>query len=161
MDGIPITKVFQDDDVSTYRLTGRILAHLKGVPVYPASALASGAPSMDTTSGKTALYLQKYRGDFLKPCPGTRTYICCGYQILNLAANCPLDCSYCILQSYFADQPCLRVFVNLDRYGNTSAATIPTTLDEAIRDGRIKKGHTVLMDAFGAGLTYGALLMRW
>jgi 3-oxoacyl-[acyl-carrier-protein] synthase-3 len=57
--------------------------------------------------------------------------------------------------------PMEKVLINLDRYGNTSAATIPTALDGAIRDGRIKKGHTVLMDAFGAGLTYGAILMRW
>lgn len=53
-----------------------------------------------------------------------------------------------------------RVIVNLDRYGNTSAATIPTALDEAIRDGRIQKGQTVLTDAFGAGLTSGAMVFR-
>ena len=53
-----------------------------------------------------------------------------------------------------------QVIVNLDRYGNTSAATIPTALDEAIRDGRIQKGQTVLTDAFGAGLTSGAMVFR-
>ena len=53
-----------------------------------------------------------------------------------------------------------KVIVNLDRYGNTSAATIPTALDEAIRDGRIQEGQTVLTDAFGAGLTAGAMVFR-
>ncbi len=53
-----------------------------------------------------------------------------------------------------------QVIVNIDRYGNTSAATIPTALDEAIRDGRIQKGQTVLTDAFGAGLTSGAMVFR-
>jgi 3-oxoacyl-[acyl-carrier-protein] synthase-3 len=57
--------------------------------------------------------------------------------------------------------PMEKVLVNVDRYGNTSAATIPTMLDEANRDGRIKSGQTVLMDAFGAGLTYGSILVRW
>jgi 3-oxoacyl-[acyl-carrier-protein] synthase-3 len=57
--------------------------------------------------------------------------------------------------------PMEKVIVNVERYGNTSAATIPTALDEAARDGRIKSGQTVLLDAFGAGLTYGALLLRW
>jgi 3-oxoacyl-[acyl-carrier-protein] synthase-3 len=57
--------------------------------------------------------------------------------------------------------PMDKVIINLDRYGNTSAATIPTALDEAIRDGRIQKGQTVLTDAFGSGLTAGALLFRW
>lgn len=51
--------------------------------------------------------------------------------------------------------------VNIDRYGNTSAATVPTALDEAIRDGRIKPGHTVLLDVFGGGLTYGSTLLRF
>jgi len=53
-----------------------------------------------------------------------------------------------------------QVIVNLDRYGNTSAATIPTALDEAIRDGRIREGQTVLTDAFGSGLTAGAMVFR-
>jgi 3-oxoacyl-[acyl-carrier-protein] synthase III len=57
--------------------------------------------------------------------------------------------------------PMEKVLINLDRYGNTSAATVPTAFDEAVRDGRIKKGQTVLFDTFGAGLTYGSILMRW
>jgi 3-oxoacyl-[acyl-carrier-protein] synthase-3 len=51
-----------------------------------------------------------------------------------------------------------QVIVNLYRYGNTSVATIPTALGEAIRDGLIREGHTVLTDAFGAGLTAGAMV---
>ncbi|MFN7685961.1 MAG: beta-ketoacyl-ACP synthase III [Oligoflexia bacterium] len=58
------------------------------------------------------------------------------------------------------DFPMEKVLVNLDRYGNTSSATVPTMLDEAVRDGRIKKGQLVLMDVFGAGLTYGSVLVR-
>jgi 3-oxoacyl-[acyl-carrier-protein] synthase-3 len=57
--------------------------------------------------------------------------------------------------------PMEKVLVNVDRYGNTSSATVPSMLDEAVRDGRIQKGQTVLLDAFGAGLTYGAVLLRW
>lgn len=57
--------------------------------------------------------------------------------------------------------PMEKVLINVDRYGNTSAATIPTVLDEAHRDGRIKKGQIILLAAFGAGLTYGSILMRW
>lgn len=57
--------------------------------------------------------------------------------------------------------PMDRVLVNIDKYGNTSAATVPTALDEAVRDGRIKRGDLVLLDVFGAGLTYGSILLRW
>ncbi|QWV94558.1 ketoacyl-ACP synthase III [Geomonas oryzisoli] len=54
-----------------------------------------------------------------------------------------------------------RVFVNLDRYGNTSAASIPIALDEAVRAGRLKEGDLLLLDAFGGGLTWGSALVRW
>lgn len=59
------------------------------------------------------------------------------------------------------DFPMEKVLVNVDRYGNTSSATVPTMLDEAVRDGRIKKGDWILMDVFGAGLTNGSLMLRW
>lgn len=57
--------------------------------------------------------------------------------------------------------PMDRVYVNLDRYGNTSSASIPLALDEARRSGRIKPGDLTLLVAFGAGLTYGSTLIRW
>jgi 3-oxoacyl-[acyl-carrier-protein] synthase-3 len=54
-----------------------------------------------------------------------------------------------------------RVVVNIDRVGNTSAASIPIVLDEAWRTGRVKPGDLVLMTAFGAGMSWGANLIRW
>jgi len=57
--------------------------------------------------------------------------------------------------------PLERFFINVDKYGNTSAASIPIALDEARRAGRIKPGDLNLLVAFGAGLTYGSALIRW
>ena len=54
-----------------------------------------------------------------------------------------------------------RVFLNLDRYGNTSAASIPLALSEAVAAGRIKSGDKVLMVAFGGGLSWGGAVMEW
>lgn len=54
-----------------------------------------------------------------------------------------------------------KVFVNLDRYGNTSSASIPLALDEAARSGRLRDHDVLVMVAFGAGLTWGATVMRW
>lgn len=54
-----------------------------------------------------------------------------------------------------------QVFANLDRYGNTSCASIPISLHEASESGRLKKGDTLLMSGFGAGLTWGSCLTRW
>jgi 3-oxoacyl-[acyl-carrier-protein] synthase-3 len=59
------------------------------------------------------------------------------------------------------DLPPEKVFVNIADYGNTSAATIPIALCEALEQGRVSKGDVIVMDAFGAGLTWGALVMRW
>jgi 3-oxoacyl-[acyl-carrier-protein] synthase-3 len=57
--------------------------------------------------------------------------------------------------------PMDKVLVNLDRYGNTSTASIPIALDEAVRQGRIRPGSLVLMVAFGAGFTWGGVLLRY
>jgi len=57
--------------------------------------------------------------------------------------------------------PMDKFYVNLDRFGNTSSASIPLALDEARRSGRVKAGDLTLLVAFGAGLTYGAALVRW
>jgi len=54
-----------------------------------------------------------------------------------------------------------RVYVNVERFGNTSAASIPIALDELNREGRIDPGDVVLLTAFGAGLTWGAAAVRW
>lgn len=54
-----------------------------------------------------------------------------------------------------------KVFSNISRIGNTSSASIPICLDECVRSGRVKKGDLILMSAFGAGVTWGSVLLRW
>lgn len=54
-----------------------------------------------------------------------------------------------------------RVFINIDKYGNTSSASIPLALDEAVRSGRVHTGDNILLVAFGAGFTWGGVLVRW
>jgi 3-oxoacyl-[acyl-carrier-protein] synthase-3 len=57
--------------------------------------------------------------------------------------------------------PAAQTVVNIDRYGNTSAASIPLAMAEAAEDGRIKDGDLVLLSGFGAGMTWGSALLRW
>ena len=69
-------------------------------------------------------------------------------RIIESAAkrfNCPLD----------------KFYINLDRYGNTVAGTIPIGLHEAVGEGKINKGDIVLMAGFGGGLTWGLVAMKW
>lgn len=60
---------------------------------------------------KETLFITKNKGAFIRECPGTSCYTCCGYKILHVGTFCSMDCSYCILQSYF-HPPVLQFFVN-------------------------------------------------
>lgn len=57
--------------------------------------------------------------------------------------------------------PMEKAFINIDKYGNTSSASIPIAIDEARREGRLKKGNIVMLVAFGGGLTWGSSIIRW
>jgi 3-oxoacyl-[acyl-carrier-protein] synthase-3 len=57
--------------------------------------------------------------------------------------------------------PLEKVVINLERYGNTTAATVPLALADAVRDGRLKQGDLVMLASVGAGFTAGAMLLRW
>ena len=65
-------------------------------------------------AAKTTLHLGRYEGEFLKRCPGSDGQVCCNYFVINFASNCPMDCSYCYLQEYLANNPELKVFSNVD-----------------------------------------------
>ena len=60
-----------------------------------------------------------------------------------------------------AGMPMDKVMVNVDRYGNTSSASIPLALDRPMAEGRIKPGSLLLLVAFGAGFTWGSAVIRW
>ncbi len=116
-----IKKLFVDAHIASHPETERICQRL-GLPAEhvddPASLYQWINSAADPVKrGKQVLYLTRNKGGFLKPCPGTREYTCCDYQILHVASFCTMDCSYCILQSYF-HPPLLQFFVNredLDR----------------------------------------------
>jgi spore photoproduct lyase len=112
MSDFNIKKLLVERGASKYAFADRILSRLSDIPVHQVEVSEARECIDESDMGKGTLRLLSHRGEFLKPCPGTLEYICCGYQILNLATNCPIDCSYCILQSYL-NQPDLRVFVNV------------------------------------------------
>jgi len=59
------------------------------------------------------------------------------------------------------DLPMDRVIVTIDTHGNTSAASVPLALDTGVRDGRVKRGQLLLLEAFGGGFTWGSALIRY
>jgi len=108
-----IKRVIIEENVENCEPASRILKRLDGLPIKKVPDYRKRQRPWSLNMDKETLRLISYKGEFLKPCPGTKNYICCGYQILHVGTNCPLDCSYCILQAYF-NQPSLRVFVNLE-----------------------------------------------
>ncbi len=99
-------------------MTERILAGMAGIPALVGGDISRARRSLELESdplkkGKRILWLKKHKGAFVKPCPGTPLYVCCGLQILHIGQGCPIDCRYCALQAYF-NRPVLEVFVNTD-----------------------------------------------
>ena len=60
-----------------------------------------------------------------------------------------------------AGMPLSKVMVNVDRYGNTSSASIPLAIDQAVQEGRIKPGTVILLVSFGGGFTWASAVVRW
>jgi len=102
---------------------GRVPEPLENAPAnIPAGTPAEtqAAPLADPTAGPPpetgpgrVLRLSAHRGRFLRPCPGARSYRCCGYRIVHIGEGCPMDCTYCILKAYLRTDD-LRVFANTE-----------------------------------------------
>jgi spore photoproduct lyase len=110
-----IENVFIDAQVTHHPVTMAFVRHM-GVEANVVEDLSAFYNSFKKADdpwgcGKQVLLLTRNKGAFLKACPGTREYTCCGYQILHIGSYCTMDCAYCILQSYF-HPPLLQYFVN-------------------------------------------------
>lgn len=87
----------------------------------------------------------------------------CGVPVSKIATIIPHQVNLRILE-YAGEKlnyPLEKMMINIDKYGNTSAASVPIAFDEAVRAGRVKRGDLVVMVAFGAGLTWGSVALRY
>lgn len=86
-----------------------------------------------------------------------------GYEVGDLGHLVPHQVNLRIIESAAKklDVPMEKVVVNIEKYGNTSAASVPIALDEAARAGKLERGELIVMTAFGAGLAWGGALVRW
>ncbi len=111
-----ITHLHVDKDCLHLPYTQEIITR-SGLPVEILSEMSTpnipGKYPDNLTLGKHHLVLRKNRGAFFKPCPGTKEYRCCDYQVLNIGMGCPMDCVYCILQAYL-NNPWISFFVNIE-----------------------------------------------
>ncbi|NWG02603.1 MAG: hypothetical protein HXY44_07090 [Syntrophaceae bacterium] len=113
-----IEKIYLDEKAEKDSVTRTIL---KGLPDIPTEIIRDKRALIKQFSsipnpigiGKKHLFITHFLGRRLKPCPGTSNHICCGYYVINAITNCPMDCSYCVLQGYL-NNPFLTLHTNWD-----------------------------------------------
>jgi len=108
-----------------------------------------GTYPLNLGQGKQHLLLCKNRGHFFKPCPGTKEYRCCDYQVLNIGKNCPMDCVYCILQAYL-NKPWLTFFVNSDSLLQEMQRAFTAEPDRVFRIGTGEFTDSLALDSLTA-----------
>lgn len=116
-------KIYIDREVASNPWVTKILKRFSSVPAQYVGGQREVADEMSrlddsVDEGKKRLFITKKKDGFLKKCPGTSNHICCGYQILSPVVGCPLDCAYCILQSYLKNNPLIMLFVNIEDFLN-------------------------------------------
>ena len=147
--------IYVDAAAAAYPKTAEILAQLPDVPVRQVAdkheALASLTHSgQRIEAGKQILFLTTQKGRFFKKCPGTRGLICCNYYVLNFATNCHLDCSYCILQEYFDNNPFITFFVNVADLLDELTQAFAAAPDRVFRVGTGEFTDSLAMDEITA-----------
>ncbi|MCX8117422.1 MAG: radical SAM protein [Desulfobacterota bacterium] len=113
-----IERIYLDEQAEGDWVARRVLSCLPSVPVVrirDKRDIIKKSLSEDDPigKGKRALLLTRFYGRRLKPCPGTSNHLCCGYYVINAVTNCPMDCSYCVLQGYL-NNPFLTLYTNWD-----------------------------------------------
>ena len=113
-----IEKIYVDKKAEEDKVSRTVLEHFPHIPVEIISDKKALIKTYLTRrdpigTGKRNLFITRFYGKRLKPCPGTSSHICCGYHVINAVTNCPMDCSYCVLQGYL-NNPFLTLYSNWD-----------------------------------------------
>jgi spore photoproduct lyase len=132
-------------------ITHAIIRRLSGVPVDTIRDVDSLIPELNRaadpqTSAKRTLVLARHLGRFLKECPGSGAEICCDYFVINYAANCHLECTYCILQSYL-NNPALVVYTNVELLLHEVRAKLAQAPDRCFRIGTGELADSLALDS--------------
>lgn len=108
--------ILVEKSVGDLPLTQTIIKRLAGIPIKYIKQVKLPAVERaedNWRNGQKTLLLCRNKGRFFEPCPGTKHYLCCSYRILHFAANCHLNCTYCILQAYL-NNPFMVLYTNTD-----------------------------------------------
>jgi len=143
-------RIYIEKDCIDFPLTERVLENAYNVPY---EVIDSGKDLIDSlklsvdalVEGKKNLLISRQRGDFVKPCPCTPHYIGCNYFIINLDINCPLNCTYCILQHYLSN-PLVTILVNTEDLWKQLDSFIIKNKNKIVRIGTGELGDSLVLD---------------
>lgn len=143
-------RIYIEEGVLDFPLTKRVLKKLKYVPQEvvpnPHALHQKLQKSNDVLSeGKKYILIARQKGSFVKPCPCTPHYIGCNYFIINQVFNCPLDCSYCVLQEYLSN-PFITVFANVEDLWRELSAFLNRRKHRYLRIGTGELGDSLVLD---------------
>jgi spore photoproduct lyase len=97
-------------------------------------------------AGKRILLIRPSEGSLVRACPGTMGHICCGYKTINVITNCPLDCSYCILQGYL-NKPCVTFYPDFEKVFGEIGEIVANNAGRIFRFGTGELGDSLVLDA--------------
>jgi len=131
----------------------RVLSRLPHVPVHIVEKEWERRTSIPSerepfAAGKRRLFFTRQRSTFLEHCPaGTPGLVCCNYLVVSLISNCPMDCSYCFLQEYLANNPTLKVFTNVSELLSEVASAVDRHPERHFRIGTGELSDSLALDS--------------
>jgi len=112
------SEIYLDEAAKDDEITARLVdsfSKITPITIHDKDKFQEKLSRFSLTRGKRTLWITHFKGKFLKPCPGTApSYRCCNYLVINETTNCPIDCSYCILQGYI-NNPAITVYTNYQK----------------------------------------------
>ncbi len=135
--------------VTDHPVTRRIRAKLPDVPTVVRSnpAPVSGEAADPIHEGKQIWFLTASPGQLVKGCPATPVQLCCQYRVINVITNCPIDCSYCILQGYL-NKPYITINVNLEEIKQQISAVVVTDPHHIFRFGTGELSDSLALEQY-------------
>lgn len=128
-------------------VTQSILKKFKGVDFNVIEDISAVKRPSDFSAAKKTMLITMHTGDAFKPCQGIGPgHLCCNYWIIDLISNCPMDCSYCILQHYLANNPLLTIYANIDEILTKASIFVSSHRDKKFRIGTGELSDSLALD---------------
>lgn len=138
--------IYLDPSVRDLPVTKRVLDYYAGLPVIEVTNKSEIKQPQDFTRAKKQLYITRYLGDPLKSCQGMGDYVCCQYFTIALVSDCHLECTYCILQDYLANNPVITIYANTDEIFSQLAERVARHPERIYRIGTGELSDSLALD---------------